>query len=631
MRTELLTDIEFSKLSVRERETYILKKTSLNDFWIIGKVRKLSNDEKNFFFVDFHLNPYNGNRFENEIFNRPLKNTRTVFCKLTDKHKSLKHNSEVLVKFSISSSNRALSEGQTFIADLNHIYPINLDAYKKKFKSSNLSEEEVLRSSILIPTIHTFIETLKMQEDNISQLESKKKNIDNLRDELSKKEVEIKQSETELFHQKNDVSEIISNIEEERNRLKVEWEHFFENRKKLEILGFYDKGTEKENNHKNIASSDNPKSINELVEKIQKELENRNLIYEKDTLKRVLLTLKTEQMLILCGPSGTGKTTLIKELAEIIDGELEIIPVQPSWTDKQDLFGYYNPIRKLYVPTAFLDCIISANNNPDRIHIICLDEINLAPIEYYLADFLSLNEVDSSKLRLYSDFEYHQNLSEIKWHTQKAVSLLDNLENNSEFNSSKDFEIIVRHENLVRYPATISIPKNIRIVGTMNVEGLVQPLSPKVIDRSFIVPMYRQSKKKSVVNNEISNLNLSINASYFTSTLFTPLPEVINESLLDIQNEVEKLNIEYNARFENHVLRYYNSNLDADMNFKQFLDDVVLLKVLPRIHEVISNKSFINNIEEVLEKYVGKDSQSMQKIEKMKQRYEQTSLYSYWS
>ena len=618
MGNKLLNIIEFSNLSQQERKEYVLEKNLLKDLWVIGKIKGLNPQEKSFFFIDFFLNPYTGHSFINEMFDRPPKNTKTIYCAIRNEHKIFKDDATVLVNFKINPNPEALARGNIFSTTIKNVHPINIDAEEEILNLINLTKEELSITALVVPSLYNSINILDFQQAVKNYIENEKKTlkiemekIDIVKSAIQDKENSLKIQQEELLSSKQELSAI---------------------KNKLSLLGFeLDSADKHSDDDASISYRAVPPSIDEFIQNLQEKLKDKRLNYEKDTLRRILLGLKTEQMIILSGPSGTGKTTIVKELFEIINAEVEVIPVQPSWTDKQDLFGYYNPIRKLYVPSPFLDCLIDANNNPNKLYVICLDEINLAQIEYYLADFLSLKEIKSSQFRLYSDFEYQQNLREVQWLVQNRMASSENSDDEkSNLNSLSDFETVIRSDNLSRYPATIPVPTNVRIIGTMNVEGLVQPLSPKVTDRSFVIPMYRQQDDSSISVNP-DEKNFSVKPSYFLLDSLVPLPEKAFIILEDIQNTLQRLNIEYNSRFDNHVKKYFSADLNLNKDVTQLVDDIVLLKVLPRIHEVITDPDIIDSIEEVVRKHLGDESHSHQKLERMKRRFEQTSLYSYWS
>lgn len=192
----------------------------------------------------------------------------------------------------------------------------------------------------------------------------------------------------------------------------------------------------------------------------------------KKELKRIvtsfLMALNTTQIITLHGKPGTGKTTFVNRIAAALGAKLTMISVQNNWTDASDLMGYYNPIEKTYQSTPFLDAILDAWNDfaqsqkdekPSRLHIICLDEMNLARIEYYFATFLSLLQLEEEK---------------------RIIKLLP--KDVEDKVSAKDAE----YKELAKYKS-FSLPANIRFVGTLNFDESATLPSPKVVDRSYYI------------------------------------------------------------------------------------------------------------------------------------------------
>jgi len=153
-----------------------------------------------------------------------------------------------------------------------------------------------------------------------------------------------------------------------------------------------------------------------LISHIQAYLFNRDIVYPRYILEDFFALVQTNDLIILAGESGSGKTNLIKSFSKAVGGIAKIIPVKPNWTSSEDLLGYYNPLEKKYLSTSFLEALLKAKRNPDVPYFICLDEMNLARIEYYFADFLSLLEEreEQPKIQLYSDDESAHILSEFK-------------------------------------------------------------------------------------------------------------------------------------------------------------------------------------------------------------------------
>ena len=102
--------------------------------------------------------------------------------------------------------------------------------------------------------------------------------------------------------------------------------------------------------------------------------------------------LAATKMILLQGISGTGKTSLPYALGKFLKNDATISSVQPSWRDRTELFGYFNEFTKKFNETEFLKRIYEASYNDD-INIVVLDEMNIARVEYYFAEMLSILEM----------------------------------------------------------------------------------------------------------------------------------------------------------------------------------------------------------------------------------------------
>ncbi len=117
-----------------------------------------------------------------------------------------------------------------------------------------------------------------------------------------------------------------------------------------------------------------------------------HLYYKKDVARRFFAGMATTKVLILEGISGTGKTSLPYALGKFFSGDAALVSVQPSWRERSDLVGYLNEFTKTYNETEFLGALYEATYRQDPSFIV-LDEMNLARIEYYFAEFLSVMEM----------------------------------------------------------------------------------------------------------------------------------------------------------------------------------------------------------------------------------------------
>jgi hypothetical protein len=248
---------------------------------------------------------------------------------------------------------------------------------------------------------------------------------------------------------------------------------------------------------------------------IQAYLLERDILYPRHVLENFFTLLRTNDLIVLAGDSGSGKTNLVQSFAKAIGGVAKIIPVKPNWTSSEDLLGYYNPLDKKYLPTPFLEALIEASKNPDVPYLICLDEMNLARVEYYFADFLSkLEQRDGTpEIELFSDSESAHVLSEIKhvidiirganerYQKDDAltfVKLLQDEEINAElrraFGFSEQDSLIKYHSDIRRMlagalntPSSIRFPSNVRIIGAINIDETTHYLSPKILDRAHVM------------------------------------------------------------------------------------------------------------------------------------------------
>jgi len=244
-------------------------------------------------------------------------------------------------------------------------------------------------------------------------------------------------------------------------------------------------------------------------------LVNNDILYPRHIIENFITLLRTKDLIILAGASGSGKTNLVKSFAKAVGGKSIIIPVKPNWTSSEDLLGYYNPLEKKYLATPFLEALLEAQRNPETPYFICLDEMNLARVEYYFADFLSLLESrdEEPEITLYSEDESSHVLSELKavvdiiqstkqkYSKDGVVSFIELLKDeqlNSQLRAAFGFgeqDSLIKYHNEIRrmlsavmeLPASIKMPANVHLIGTINIDETTHYLSPKILDRAHIM------------------------------------------------------------------------------------------------------------------------------------------------
>lgn len=197
-----------------------------------------------------------------------------------------------------------------------------------------------------------------------------------------------------------------------------------------------------------------------LLELCRFHAHKNNLFYDFSDIINFHTAVKTRSLVILSGMSGTGKSRLVDTYARALNLKPEqtlIIPVRPSWNDDSDLLGYVDLNKMVYRPseTGFIELLIEANANPDQLYLVCFDEMNLARVEHYFSQFLSILEKPAGserKLRIYSE-------------SLKGL-----------YNASA-------------YPNEIDIKDNIIFVGTVNIDESTYHFSDKVLDRSNVLQL----------------------------------------------------------------------------------------------------------------------------------------------
>jgi len=188
--------------------------------------------------------------------------------------------------------------------------------------------------------------------------------------------------------------------------------------------------------------------------------QNSKLFYAPKDIVNFHTAIKTGSLVILSGMSGTGKSSLVDTYAKALGvgkNNVLMIPVRPAWNDDSDLLGYLDLIHMVYRPsdTGFINKIVEASQNKDKLFFVCFDEMNLARVEHYFSQFLSILEkpVGARKLVLYD-----------KQYENKIYNSLD-------------------------YPQEIPIGDNVKFIGTVNIDESTYHFSDKVLDRANVISL----------------------------------------------------------------------------------------------------------------------------------------------
>ena len=124
----------------------------------------------------------------------------------------------------------------------------------------------------------------------------------------------------------------------------------------------------------------------------------KGLFYSYADVRAFLSSLSCSKTMILQGMSGTGKTSLPVAFGEFLSSPTDVVPVQPTWKERSDVLGYYNEFTGVYSESQLLKSLYAASGT-DAIRLVVLDEANIARVEYYFAEFLSLLELPEGPSR----------------------------------------------------------------------------------------------------------------------------------------------------------------------------------------------------------------------------------------
>lgn len=365
------------------------------------------------------------------------------------------------------------------------------------------------------------------------------------------------------------------------------------------------------------------------------ELDSRDYAY--------MAAIKTKPFLILGGFSGTGKSLLVKSLAfatcpcdgvlnisETSPGNYLLVSVKPNWHDATDITGFRSSVNRNYYVTDFMRFLVKAKLHPNVPFFVCLDEMNLAPVEEYFADFLSVIESRKRKkdgtivtdaivpASVFNDKDYADDfdvflkiglkpINEVKDITEFTAKVKESDSDESEF-----FEQSWLVEELKRNGLTI--PQNVIIIGTVNMDDTTNSFSRKVIDRAMtfetIVGTFDSSyfdsdvtlgyvknyrKGELFISDEVRATEMMEDGRF---TLSDEEKNRIIGFINDVNSDLQGTPFKISYRILNETILLYrakqkivelmgeeeeNDGVEINTDLNSIFDDVLMQKVLPRI------------------------------------------------
>ena len=420
-----------------------------------------------------------------------------------------------------------------------------------------------------------------------------------------------------------------------------------------------------------------------LQEKASSETQKREnsikqVFHQDNKYTSYLTALRTKPFMLLAGISGTGKSRIVRKLAQATTTQpyandndrwsdnrpenFELIQVKPNWHNSMDVVGFYSNISRRYEFTPFIEFIVKAWQQTDTPYFLCLDEMNLAPVEEYFAEFLSAIESRSTDadgnyitdpiIKPFKDFGENYGKDVGKDMLKQLFGEADPIDKNP---------LAVQF-----YEKGLTLPPNLMVMGTVNMDETTFTFSRKVLDRAMSIEMNEVDYDKFLSGEtDLFPLLTDINP------LLVKRPQQAQE----VKDNVESTEViaylkEVNAlldgtpfklgyRAANEAMLYVSACKDfADEKFdmEKALDEFTLMKILSRIEgddnrlgmdendprvaaigmeNIVEGDeqrvNLLNCLRAVVRKHVGQDTQTEKKIDAMYRTLEREHFVSFWA
>lgn len=334
-----------------------------------------------------------------------------------------------------------------------------------------------------------------------------------------------------------------------------------------------------------------------IIKSMDYHSQKRNLFYNVKDFVNIHTALKCSSLVILSGLSGTGKSAIVDIYARALginntgnpdENRLLFIPVRPSWNDDSDLLGYVDLVHMVYraSDSGFVDFLVRAQKeeNKNKLFIVCFDEMNLARVEHYFSQFLSLLERPAN---------------------QRELQLYDKQYSGRLYNSTE-------------YPNRIKIGDNVKFIGTVNIDESTYHFSDKVLDRANVIQldvlnyanMWTKTKYAS-----LGNINWTIDDyNSITVTNSDEDMQLVHQLLWDIHTLLHSANSKYGVgprivkSIEMYLWNLPKSGI-GEFSYSDGIDLQIAQRVLTKVRgpenqlgEILDEKSE-NNIYLILDKY----------------------------
>ncbi|RTQ93029.1 hypothetical protein EKG35_10220 [Lysinibacillus telephonicus] len=341
---------------------------------------------------------------------------------------------------------------------------------------------------------------------------------------------------------------------------------------------------------------------NELISHIRNYITSKGFTYLKKDIKNLYLSLRSKPFVIISGISGTGKTKIVQLFAEAIGAteenkQFKLIPVRPDWSDSSELLGYTD-IKGDFIKGPLIEIVEQAHLNPELPHFVLLDEMNLARVEYYFSDVLSVME------------------------------------------SRKKVEGEITSSTLITVDGdSLTLPGNLYIIGTVNMDETTHPFSKKVLDRANTIEFHEidlmnfgsMTRREIVEPIHVSNKVLESSFIHLIDAFSTheQLIREVSERLEAINELLEPIHAQVGYRVRDEISFYLAHNVEAGqlLSLNDAMDFCIMQKILPRVGGMEAVvRDVLNNLKEELSSY----PRCTKKIKEMLGRLDKDGFTSFW-
>ena len=383
-----------------------------------------------------------------------------------------------------------------------------------------------------------------------------------------------------------------------------------------------------------------------------------------------LTALRTKPFMLLAGISGTGKSRIVRKLAQATNTKeyaneedrwkdnrpdnFQLIQVKPNWHNSMDVAGFLSNIPEPhYVFTDFVRFIVKAWQHPETPYFLCLDEMNLAPVEEYFAEFLSAIES-----RAWDENDHYTTdpiISPFKDYGKDVCeAMLKELLGEARHTEANPLAIQFEEKGL-------TLPPNLIVIGTVNMDDTTYQFSRKVIDRAMTIEMNggelsqmfgNSNSLKYRSDEDIVKLGMFkapyINADEVIERYQSQaniIKEKLPEKLEAINTALKDTPFQVSYRVLNELVIYLGALMDEATAkgetidddalptlINQAMDQITLMKILPRIEgdEDMFRRSGGTNVLKTLQSLFSEDSDSYKKLREMIDRLERTGFTRFW-